>query len=189
MHILCRLSIAALSMGAVAAVAHAGTPKFPLPAPWSKHGAEGEAQCGIQTNDIRIMQWGIGGAKDVFGQGYAKTRLGFMFIKTGWPPIGQSIDINTPKVKITMGMMEGRAASSKVNADAQIVQVSNTVYFAAFSDAKAADHLKTVMQAGQVTVTLPNNFRGYSPAVVTTGAKNGEQAYRWYRKYCDNWNV
>ncbi|MFN3515990.1 MAG: hypothetical protein ACK4YM_02390, partial [Novosphingobium sp.] len=112
-----------------ASVALAGTPNFPLPAPWTPHGAEKEAQCGIQTDSYRVMQWGIRGGKDIFGQGYATSHVGFMFVAPRWPRISGQIREDSPRVRITMAQVEGMPAAAKVQAEGRLVQVNETVYF------------------------------------------------------------
>ncbi len=183
------VALPVLASFGLAFAALAGTPNFPLPAPWTPHGAEKEAQCGIQTDTYRVMEWGIRGGKDVLGQGYATSHIGFMFAAPRWPRIGGEIRDDSPRVRITMTQVEGMPATAKVPAEGRLVQVNDTVYFVALTGRNALDYMKLLMQAGQITVTLPSGFRGFQPVTFQTNARQGAQAYRWYRKYCDNWNV
>ncbi len=50
------VALPVLASFGLAFAALAGTPNFPLPAPWTPHGAEKEAQCGIQTDTYRVME-------------------------------------------------------------------------------------------------------------------------------------
>lgn len=183
--LICSSILAVSLIGATAASARA--PQVPLPAGWSLHGSEGAAQCGVENDVIRFMEWGIRGSQTLGGRSYAYHKLGFvMAAPRGWPSFPtNSGNYSGGGVDVTVRWQRGSVTSSGRNTFS-LIDMGNGLIFA---EAKG-DPLNTMRQlaaSGGITIELPRNYRGYQPHSLSWNSEEGRKAFVNYRNYCDDW--
>lgn len=169
------------------APAVARTPQVPLPAGWSLYGAEGAAQCGVENNVIRFMQWGIRGSQSVGGRSYAHYKVGFAFpAPRAWPRMPANTGNNfSGGTDATVRWQRGTVTSSG-RGTFSLIDMGNGLIFA---EAKGdpLDNMRSVAASGSITIELPRNYSGYQPHTLSWNNEEGRKAFVNYRNYCDDW--
>ncbi|WP_145960996.1 hypothetical protein [Sphingosinithalassobacter portus] len=168
-----------------------GLPPLPasqLPAGWSPHGARGAAQCGVENSSIRFVNWAIGGSQDIFGQGYANYYTGFVFAPPRTWPQFQSAEARPDDVEANV-VFRGRMGTRRIAF--KLMGHRGGLVFArlAGGSISSIDMFQMAMASGDITVELPQNFRGYPPAHIQFDGNAGRRAYAWMRQTCDGYST
>ena len=167
-------------------IAHAGgSSPVPLPASWSTHGAQNRAQCGVENDTIRFMQWGIRGTQVVGGTSYARYKLGFAFAAPrAWPRFpSNSQEFFGGGTDVTVRWQRGTVTSSGRGTFSLVDMGSGVIFAEAKGD--PLEVMRSVAASGGITIELPRSFSGYQPHTLSWDGEQGRRAFVYYRGFCD----